>query len=159
MARPSTRWKSSPEQLGLAAQQILVPLDHVLLNEAAALPAIAVVRSATGGAHFVVVWRRHGPLVQVMDPARGRLWMTRQAFLDQMVVHSMTVSRSGLARVGRIRRVPAAAPTTPARHWPVDDGIATAQIAARSPIPAGVRLRRSMPATRMIASLQSAGAL
>src|SRR5438067_10612207 len=79
------------EQLGLNAHQILVPLDHVLLTEAATLPAIAVVRSANGSAHFIVAWRRHGPLVQVMDPARGRLWMTRRSFLDQMIVHSMTV--------------------------------------------------------------------
>src|SRR5437016_5020863 len=68
------------EQMGLTAQQILVPLDHVLLNEAETLPAIAVVRSAAGVAHFLVAWRRHGPLVQVMDPARGRLWVGRQAF-------------------------------------------------------------------------------
>src|SRR6187402_1762248 len=60
------------EQLGLEAEQILVPLDHVLLRQTASLPAIAVVRSAAGGAHFVLAWRRHGPLVQVMDPARGR---------------------------------------------------------------------------------------
>jgi ABC-type bacteriocin/lantibiotic exporter with double-glycine peptidase domain len=79
------------EQLGLDAQQILVPLDHVLLSEAEAFPAIAVVRSANGTAHFIVAWRHHGPLVQVMDPARGRLWLTRQSFLDQMVHHSMSV--------------------------------------------------------------------
>src|SRR5436190_22675420 len=36
-------------QLGVDAQQILVPLDHVLLSETAALPAIAVVRNAAGG--------------------------------------------------------------------------------------------------------------
>jgi ABC-type bacteriocin/lantibiotic exporter with double-glycine peptidase domain len=36
------------EQLGLDAQQILVPLDHVLLKEAATLPAIVVVRAADG---------------------------------------------------------------------------------------------------------------
>jgi len=74
------------EQLGLDAQQILLPLDHVLLREASTLPAIAVVRSANGSAHFVVAWRCHGPLVQVMDPARGRLWMTRRAFLDHFSI-------------------------------------------------------------------------
>ena len=79
------------EQLGLDAHQILIPLDHVLMSEAAALPAIAVVRGANGTAHFIVAWRRHGPLVQVMDPARGRLWLSRRMLLDQMVVHSMTV--------------------------------------------------------------------
>ncbi|HEX7795013.1 MAG TPA: cysteine peptidase family C39 domain-containing protein, partial [Vicinamibacterales bacterium] len=79
------------EQLGLDAQQILVPLDHVLLSEASTLPSIVVVRGANGTAHFIVAWRRHGPFVQVMDPARGRLWLTRQSFLDQLVVHSMSV--------------------------------------------------------------------
>ena len=79
------------EQLGLDAQQILVPLDHALLKEASTLPAIAVVRGANGTAHFIVAWRRHGRFVQVMDPARGRLWLTRQSFLDHMVVHSMSV--------------------------------------------------------------------
>src|SRR5436190_1130855 len=49
------------EQLGLDAQQILLPLDHVLLKETNAFPAIAVVRGASGTAHFVVAWRRHGP--------------------------------------------------------------------------------------------------
>ena len=34
------------EQLGLTAQQILVPLDHVLMSEAETFPAIAVVRGA-----------------------------------------------------------------------------------------------------------------
>lgn len=84
--------EETAERLGLEARQILVPIDHVLLNEARALPAIAVVRSASGGAHFVVAWRRHGRMVQVMDPARGRLWVSRQAFLDSMVVHSMSVA-------------------------------------------------------------------
>jgi len=79
-------------QLDLEVEQIMVPLDHVLLKEAAALPAIAVVRNPIGGAHFVVAWRCHGPLVQVMDPARGRLWLRPQAFLDQLFVHSTVVT-------------------------------------------------------------------
>lgn len=78
-------------QLGLDAQQVLLPLDHVLMNESAALPAIAVVRGATGLAHFVIVWRTHGPFVQVMDPARGRLVMPRRVLLDQLFVHAMPV--------------------------------------------------------------------
>src|SRR5947207_6487421 len=53
------------KQLGLGAEQIMVPLDHLLLPEAATLPAILVVRLPTGFTHFVVVWRRHGPFVQV----------------------------------------------------------------------------------------------
>lgn len=59
-------------QLGLDAEQVMVPLDHLLLPEANALPAIAVTRNANGTTHFVVIWRRHARFVQVMDPATGR---------------------------------------------------------------------------------------
>src|SRR5512140_2354579 len=47
-------------QLGLSAEQVMLPLDHLLLPEAAALPAIVVVRLPNGTTHFQVVWRRHG---------------------------------------------------------------------------------------------------
>jgi ATP-binding cassette subfamily B protein len=76
-------------QLGLQAQQIMVPVDHVLLPEAQALPAIVVVRHADGSPHFVVAWRRHGRFVQVMDPATGRRWPTCRGFLDQLYVHTV----------------------------------------------------------------------
>src|SRR5215472_12850468 len=59
-------------QLGLDAGQIMVPADHVLLNEAETLPGIIVVRLANGVTHVVVAWRRHGPLVKLMDPGTGR---------------------------------------------------------------------------------------
>lgn len=55
--------------LGLAAEQILVPVDHVLLAEAEALPALAVTRQPDGGNHFIVLWSQLGGRVQVMDPA------------------------------------------------------------------------------------------
>src|SRR5262245_18007696 len=63
-------------QLGLAVEQIMIPPDHLLRSDAAALPAIVVTRHAFEQTHFVVVWRKHGPLVQVMDPAVGRRWMS-----------------------------------------------------------------------------------
>ena len=63
-------------QLGLEAEQIMVPPDYLLLEETKALPAIAIVELPTGMTHFVLVWRRHGPLVQAMDPAAGRRWLT-----------------------------------------------------------------------------------
>ena len=146
------------EQLGLAAQQILVPLDHVLMSEAETFPAIAVVRGANGTAHFVVAWRRHGPLVQVMDPARGRLWMTRQSFLDQMVVHSMPVPAAAWREWAgteaflrplrkRLRAIGLAKRDVVAQ---IDSAVADASWRALATIDA---------AARMIASLQSAGAL
>jgi ABC-type bacteriocin/lantibiotic exporter with double-glycine peptidase domain len=145
-------------QLGLEAQQILVPLDHVLLTEAGALPAIAVVRNPSGVAHFVVAWRRHGPFVQVMDPARGRLWLTRQRFLDQMVVHSMTVAADAWREWAG-----SDAFLRPLRRRLRAIGLSTRDAETR--ISAAVEdgswrgLAALDAATRMLASLQSAGAL
>ncbi len=78
-------------QLGLDAEQIMIPADHLLLPSAEALPALAVVTLPNGFAHFVVVWRTHGPLVQVMDPATGRRWCTRQRLVDDLLIHSLPV--------------------------------------------------------------------
>src|SRR5260370_3312164 len=56
-------------QLGLDAEQIMLPADYVLVPQAAALPALVVVRLPNGVTHFVVAWRRTGGFMQVMDPA------------------------------------------------------------------------------------------
>jgi ABC-type bacteriocin/lantibiotic exporter with double-glycine peptidase domain len=77
--------------LGLDAEQVMMPIDHLLLAESDALPAIVVVRLPSGLVHFVVVWRAHGPFVQVMDPARGRRWIRRETFLRDVHVHSLPV--------------------------------------------------------------------
>jgi ATP-binding cassette subfamily B protein len=81
-------------QLGLEAEQIVVPVDHVLLSEAQALPAIVVIRHPNGVTHFVVAWRRHGRVVQVMDPATGRRWPACRQFLDEIYVHVLPVPAS-----------------------------------------------------------------
>src|SRR5262249_46015615 len=65
--------------------------DHVLLGASQALPAIAVVRLPNGLTHFVVVWRKLGPLVELMDPATGRRWPARERFLRELYVHRMHV--------------------------------------------------------------------
>lgn len=78
-------------QLGLAAEQIMVPIDHVLLPRSSLLPAIVVVREPSGFTHFVVAWRLHGPIVQVMDPAGGRRWITCRRFLHDLYRHEATV--------------------------------------------------------------------
>jgi ABC-type bacteriocin/lantibiotic exporter with double-glycine peptidase domain len=77
--------------LGLEAEQILLPADHLLLPEARALPAVVVVRAPNGASHFVVAWRRVGPLVQVMNPSRGRGWLWIQQFLDEVYTHTVAV--------------------------------------------------------------------
>jgi len=78
-------------QLGLAAEQVLVPVDHVLRRETRHLPAIAVIVHPDGLTHFVVVWARRGKWVQVMDPAVGRRWMRASAFEASLYRHTMMV--------------------------------------------------------------------
>ena len=77
--------------MGLVAEQVLLPVDHVLASAAAVLPGIVVVRQPGGLLHFVVAWRRHGPIVQIMDPATGRRWLRTGAFADELFVHTMAV--------------------------------------------------------------------
>jgi ATP-binding cassette subfamily B protein len=81
-------------QLGLEAEQIMVPPDYVLLEESEALPAIAIVVLPSGITHFVLVWRRHGPVVQVMDPAAGRRWTTHSQFVSTLHVHTQRAALS-----------------------------------------------------------------
>lgn len=83
-------------RLGLDAEQCMVPLDHVAVPEAAPLPAMVVVSGAGGSTHFVVVWRRHGRWYQVMDPAVGRRWLTREDLERELYVHTMLVPEAAL---------------------------------------------------------------
>ena len=78
-------------QLGLQAEQVMLPADHVLLQPSKSLPAIAVVRLANGLTHFVVVWSVHAGWVQVMDPAIGRRWIRAKQFLSELYQHSVAV--------------------------------------------------------------------
>ena len=70
---------------------MILPVDHVLLEEAGALPAMAVVRLSTGLTHFVLVWRRHGRVVQVMDPATGRRWPSATQVESELFIHRTAV--------------------------------------------------------------------
>ncbi len=78
-------------QLGVPTEQIMLPVDHVLLTQARALPAIAVVVLPNGVTHFVVAWRRHGKYVQIMDPATGRRFVSAERFLNDLYVHKLPV--------------------------------------------------------------------
>jgi ATP-binding cassette subfamily B protein len=76
---------------GLEAEQVMMPRDHLQVTEAAPFPSIVVVRLPHGDTHFLVVWRRVGPFVQVMDPARGRYWTTLERFLAIVHQHRQVV--------------------------------------------------------------------
>ncbi|HEV8581241.1 MAG TPA: ATP-binding cassette domain-containing protein [Thermoanaerobaculia bacterium] len=78
-------------QLGLEAEQVMVPADFLFAPAARCLPAIVVVRHPNGLTHFVVVWRRHGPFFQVMDPASGRRWTTAAHLSGELYRHRMAV--------------------------------------------------------------------
>lgn len=84
-------------QLGLACEQVIVPVDHALRLEAAYLPAIIVVRHPDGQTHFVVAWSRVGPWVQVMDPGLGRRWIHVERFRADLYVHAMPLP-AGMVR-------------------------------------------------------------
>ena len=77
--------------LGLEAEQVMMPVDHVLLKAHGALPALVVTRHPTGLTHFVVAWRRHGRWVQLMDPAVGRRWVRADRFQRDLYVHDFAV--------------------------------------------------------------------
>jgi len=81
-------------QLGLDAEQIMIPADHLLIPAAKALPAIIVVRLPDGNTHFVVAWRQHGRVMQIMDPATGRRWPTTRHFLNEIYLHTLAVPAS-----------------------------------------------------------------
>ena len=82
------------QQLGLGAVQSMLPVDLLLLKSSACLPAVVVIDLPDGGRHLAVLWRIHGPWLQVMDPAAGRLWLPRRRFLESLYIHTQLVPAS-----------------------------------------------------------------
>jgi ATP-binding cassette subfamily B protein len=81
-------------RLGVPVDQVLLPKDLVLLEEASSLPAIAVFRLPNGNTHFAVVWSVTASVAQIMDPASGRRFISRKQLLHELFEHSMTVPAS-----------------------------------------------------------------
>ena len=79
-------------QLGLDAEQIMIPSDHLLIDESNALPALIVSRLPNGMTHFLIVWSKHGRFVQVMDPGIGRRWVEQKRLLEELYIHRFPVS-------------------------------------------------------------------
>jgi ATP-binding cassette subfamily B protein len=78
-------------QLGLEAEQIMIPADHISLPESQSLPALVVVRLPNGLTHFLVIWGTLGNFIQLMDPATGRRWTTWKRFLNEIYIHTYPV--------------------------------------------------------------------
>ncbi len=143
--------------LGLDAVQSVVPFDHVLLDDAQVLPALAVITTAKL-AHFVIVWRRVGRWVMVMDPAHGRRWLSEADFFRDLYRYTTRVPAEGLREwVGSEEFL------APLRRRLLDLGLARGSVdrlvtdAARDP--SYRRLAGLDAATRMLASLTRAGAI
>jgi len=78
-------------QLGLSAEQVIVPADHLLVEGARCMPALCVVRLPSGLSHFVVLWSHYRGLVQTMDPGTGRRWRRASSFLNELQRHAYPV--------------------------------------------------------------------
>jgi ATP-binding cassette subfamily B protein len=79
-------------QLGLEAEQILLPVEHVFDRSNPAFPAIAVIRLPSGLTHFVVLWRRFGPAIQIMDPGRGRRFVLVRSLEQELFIYRGTLA-------------------------------------------------------------------
>ena len=151
-------------QLGLDAEQVMLPPDHLLLAASNAPPALVVMRMPGGDPHVVVLWRTHGPVVQLMDPATGRRWTTATRFLDDCYIHTTEVpaavwrewagSSAALAvlrrRLRRLRVSPSSADAL-AGHARDDPGWR-----ALGALDAATRMTTSLVAARGIAKGQEA---
>jgi ATP-binding cassette subfamily B protein len=69
---------------GIPVCQHVVPADGVRGAMEGRYPVIAIVQVNQYIPHFVTVWRRVGPYVQVMDPAGGRRWVRDEVFAKEL---------------------------------------------------------------------------
>lgn len=138
------------QRLGLEATQVVVPEDHVFLG--ASLPAIVIIRQANGLTHFCVAWRRLGPWLQIMDPARGRRWVRTQSWLQNLYQHRIKVPRSAYLEWTQSNDF-IAAQIERCRHLGVSDGTARALV-ARS-----VEARNVAPIQHLDGAIRLASAL
>lgn len=77
--------------LGLEAEQVMLPIDMLDRAAARATPCLIVTVLPSGATHFVVLWNRIGPWVQVMDPASGRMWRRWRDVRRTIYQHRMLV--------------------------------------------------------------------
>ena len=70
--------------LGLDAEQVMLPIDFLEREEADAFPALIVTTLPTGATHFILIWNRLGPWIQIMDPGVGRRWVCSSCTLARL---------------------------------------------------------------------------
>jgi ABC-type bacteriocin/lantibiotic exporter with double-glycine peptidase domain len=82
------------DSLGLEAFQEIAPLADAMEAIERRAPCIVVVNGAGGAPHFVLFWRSIGKLVMIMDPARGRRWLSRDEFARDLYLHRQRFDES-----------------------------------------------------------------
>jgi ATP-binding cassette subfamily B protein len=145
-------------ELGLPSEQVMLPRDNLLVHEANPFPSLVVLRLPHGDIHFAVAWRRFGPFVQIMDPAKGRYWTTLRRFLPSVYEHLQAVSARdwtawarGATSLTIMRRQASSCGVS--RN--VFERLAADAVAAESWVP----LAKLVAAVRAVAELKTAGAL
>lgn len=78
-------------RLGMRPVQTIVPVEHIADPECLPLPAVVVTARPDGSRHFILLWRRIGPYLQVMDPAVGRRHMRLSEVLPLLYRHTMSL--------------------------------------------------------------------
>ncbi|MEM7538377.1 MAG: ATP-binding cassette domain-containing protein [Chloroflexota bacterium] len=74
--------------LGLSAQKVVVPIDHLFIPDTQMLPSLISTRLPNQVQHFLVAWRTYVGFAQIMDPAIGRRWVRQKRFLRQIYRHT-----------------------------------------------------------------------
>src|SRR5262245_39182928 len=81
--------QAAAARVGLETEQIVWPVGNFWSPEANALPVVVLLASPRSGRHFVIAWRRVGKWVQLMDPGRGRRWVSTDRLTPQLALHSV----------------------------------------------------------------------
>lgn len=74
-------------RLGVDVCQHILPLDLAIDTMQGRYPLIAIVSGDRPLPHYVTVWRRVGPYLQIMDPAGGRRWVHVRSFEKELYAH------------------------------------------------------------------------
>lgn len=150
--------ESTAVKLGLDAEQVMLPPDYLFLPQAKVWPALVVIRQPEGNTHFVVVWRRHGRWLQVMDPRVGRRWITQQQLLNELYSHVITVDAQAYRSWAAAEESLTTLRAQLKRLGLVQDAI-EAHVGAALRIPDWQGLARLDAAARMVGGLLDAGAV
>lgn len=78
-------------QLGLDAEQVMLPLDYLFRQELQHFPAIIITLTPNNMTHFIVIWQKWGQYLQIMDPASGRQWVKSDTLLQRIYTHHMPI--------------------------------------------------------------------